>query len=176
MIKNFNREKLLIGLLAGLLLAVIAVPLPGEKKEKKAEKLSEDSVRTAPEEGVEEHLKKILSRISGVGEVEVLITYADSGRLIVEKDEAQSEELIRETDSSGGNRTTTTTENKRETVYGSAEQPYVVQELSPQVEGVLVVAQGAGNASVKRQIMETIKALFGLESHKISIMKMEVSN
>ena len=45
----------------------------------------------------------------------------------------------------------------------------------PKIEGVLVVAQGAGNVSVKKQIRETIEALFGLEEHKISIMKMEVS-
>jgi stage III sporulation protein AG len=52
----------------------------------------------------------------------------------------------------------------------------VVQELSPKVKGVLVVAEGGGNLSVKKQIQETIEALFGLDTHKISIMKMEVSN
>ena len=53
--------------------------------------------------------------------------------------------------------------------------PYIIQELTPSVEGVLVVAEGAGNATVKKQIQQTIEALFGLDAHKISIMKMEVS-
>ena len=52
----------------------------------------------------------------------------------------------------------------------------MVQELSPEVKGILVVAEGGGNTSVKKQIQETIEALFGLDAHKISIMKMEVSN
>ena len=89
--------------------------------------------------------------------------------------DAAAEELVQEADSSGGTRTTTTVQNERKTVCGMGEAPYVVQELSPTVEGVLVVAQGAGSASVKKQIEETIEALFGLEAHKISIMKMEVS-
>ena len=125
---------------------------------------------------IEQQLKEILQKISGVGQVEVLITYEDNGRTIVEKDQSISEELVQEADSSGGTRTTTTSRNEKETVYENDETPYVVQELSPQVKGILVVAEGGGNVSVKKQIQETIEALFGLDAHKISIMKMEVSN
>ena len=35
------------------------------------------------------------------------------------------------------------------------------------------VAQGGGNPDTKKKIESTIEALFGLEKHKISIMKME---
>ena len=117
-----------------------------------------------------------MQKIAGVGKVEVLITYEDKGRVIVEKDESVSEELVQEADSGGGTRTTTTSKNEEKAVYGNSENPYVVLELSPKVKGVLVVAEGGGNLSVKKQIQETIEALFGLDTHKISIMKMEVSN
>ena len=83
---------------------------------------------------------------------------------------------MQEADSGGGTRTTTISKNEEKAVYGNSENPYVVQELSPKVKGVLVVAEGGGNLSVKKQIQETIEALFGLDTHKISIMKMEVSN
>ncbi len=172
MIKKLKKEQLLIGLLAGILLLVIAVPVPEEKK-KEEDIVTEIIQPQTP--GTEEQLKEILQKIEGVGRVEVLITYEDQGRVVIEKDESASEELIQEKDSTGGTRTTTITRNERETVYGGSEIPYVVQELSPTVKGVLVVAQGGGNASVKKQIQETIEALFGLEAHKISIMKMEVS-
>ena len=128
------------------------------------------------EETVESQLKKILQSISGVGTAEVFITYADRGKKIVGKDESVSEELIQEKDSNGGIRTTTITQNDCKTVYGTEEMPYVVQELTPEISGILVVAEGAGNVSVKKQIQEAIEALFGLDAHKISIMKMEVSN
>lgn len=172
MIKKPKKEQLLIGVLTGLLLAVIAVPLPDTKK-KEAARAEKQPVKAADD--TEKRLAEILKKISGVGAVEVFMTYADNGRVVVEKDGTQSENMLRETDSSGGSRTTTSTEDRQETVLGSSREPYVVQQLRPQVEGVLVVAEGAGNEAVKMRIKETIKALFGLEANKISIMRMEVS-
>lgn len=62
------------------------------------------------------------------------------------------------------------------TVYEKDEQgnqiPYVVQELSPAIEGVLVLAQGGDNAVVVKNITDAVMALFGLEAHKIKVMKM----
>lgn len=44
----------------------------------------------------------------------------------------------------------------------------------PQVEGVLVIAEGGDKSSVKEEIIGAAQALFGIEPHKIKIMKMEV--
>lgn len=41
------------------------------------------------------------------------------------------------------------------------------------VEGVLVVAEGAGSAQINAEIIQAVQALFSLESHKIRVMKME---
>ena len=173
MIKKLKKEQLLIGSLVGILLLVIAIPVPGTKKnDKKEDELV--GLEIPQKQTTEEQLKHILQKISGVGQVEVLITYEDHGRVVVEKDESVSEELVQEADANGGTRTTTTSRNDMETVYDGKESPYVVQEFSPVVKGILVVAEGGGNVSVKKQILETIQALFGLDVHKISIMKMEV--
>lgn len=169
-----KKEQLLIGVLLGILLLVIVIPVPGDKKEAQEEVVFEEP-QMIETDTMENQLKEVLEKISGVGAVEIFITYQDQGKIIVEKDESASEELIEEADSSGGTRTTTTVQNDKQTVYGAGDTPYIIQELSPTVEGVLVVAQGAGNESVKKQIQETIEALFGLDAHKISIMKMEVS-
>jgi stage III sporulation protein AG len=171
LIRKMKKEQLLIGALAGILLLVMAIPVP--KSEEKEEMMIEEAVEIAP--SIEQQLEEILQQISGVGRTEVLIIYEDDGKVIVEKDESVSEELIQEADSSGGTRTTTTNRNERQTVYADGERPYVIQKISPTIEGVLVVAEGAGNTNVKNQIQQTIEALFGLDAHKISIMKMEVS-
>lgn len=171
MSKKFTKEQILMGILAAALLFIIAIPLPKEKKE---EFIAEETA-VREEHDLETRLKAVLEKIAGVGKAEVFVTYEDQGKLIVEKDEQISEELVEETDSSGGKRTTTTNRKERETVYDEREIPYVIQELSPTVKGVLVVAQGGDQPSVKKKIQQTIEALFGLESHKISIMKMEVS-
>lgn len=174
MIKKIKKEQLLIGALIGILLLVIAIPVPDAEKNESKEELSPEEV-SEREYSLEVELKEILQRISGVGRAEVFITYEDDGKIIVEKDESVSEELIKEADSSGGTRITTSARNEKATVYGNADAPYVIQELTPTIKGILVVAEGGGNMAVKKQIQETIEALFGLDSHKISIMKMEVT-
>jgi stage III sporulation protein AG len=177
MIKKLKKEQWVIGFLMAILVLVIMIPVP-EKRAQEEVSGKENKVNSLEGQGdsLEKQLQAILQKIAGVGKVEVLITYEDKGRVIVEKDESVSEELVQEADSGGGTRTTTTSKNEEKAVYGNSENPYVVQELSPKVKGVLVVAEGGGNLSVKKQIQETIEALFGLDTHKISIMKMEVSN
>ena len=177
MIKKLKKEQWVIGFLMVILVLVIMIPVP-EKRAQEEVSGKENKVNSLEGHGdsLEKQLQAILQKIAGVGKVEVLITYEDKGRVIVEKDESVSEELVQEADSGGGTRTTTTSKNEEKAVYGNSENPYVVQELSPKVKGVLVVAEGGGNLSVKKQIQETIEALFGLDTHKISIMKMEVSN
>ena len=173
MIKKLKKEQILMILLGAVLMILIMIPVP--QKEKLTENTEKVAVEIGEESSVEHQLKEILQKISGVGKVEVLITYEDRGRVVVEKDLSVSEELVQESDSNGGNRTTTTTRNESETVYDKTESPYVIQEITPTRKGVLVVAQGGGDSVVKNKIQETIQALFGLDSHKISIMKMEVT-
>ncbi len=49
---------------------------------------------------------------------------------------------------------------------------YTTQNTYPEVEGVFVVSQGGDNSSVKLAITEAIQALFGIDVHKIKIVKM----
>lgn len=49
--------------------------------------------------------------------------------------------------------------------------PYVSKENAPEVEGILVIADGGGNAVVAKNLTEAVQALFGVEAHKIKIMK-----
>ena len=48
----------------------------------------------------------------------------------------------------------------------------VLISTNPKVTGVLVIAEGGGNTKVKAEILEAVQALFGIEPHKIKIMKM----
>lgn len=58
------------------------------------------------------------------------------------------------------------------TVKESSSDLFSDEEEEGEVLGVVVVAQGAGNAAVDSKITTAIKALFGIEAHKISIVKM----
>lgn len=126
---------------------------------------------------LEAKLEKILGTMEGVGSVKVMITVNSSGEQIVEKDVPNSKSLTTESDSDGGNRSVNEYDNKESTVYivdGSGSQvPYVVKQLEPAIEGVMIVAQGGGNAIVNKNITEVVQALFGIEPHKIVVMKMK---
>ncbi len=54
--------------------------------------------------------------------------------------------------------------------------PLVVRTVAPDVEGVLVIAQGADRQQVRRDIIEAIQVLFDVDMNRISIIKMKTNN
>ena len=126
---------------------------------------------------MEKRLEEMLSAMQGVGRVKVMITLASSGEKIVEKDIPLERSNIVENDSTGGNRSTNEMYSREETVYSTNSEgdkiPYVIRENSARVEGVGVVAQGGDQTQVQKNISDVIQALFGIEAHKIKVVKMK---
>lgn len=178
---NFKDKNtwLILGIF-GVLLLVIALPVEKtEKKNSQAVQEQQAMDETAQKSGqgstddtvsaLESRLEETLSLIDGAGKVHVMITMKDTGEKVVEKD------VTRQTDADAGG--TQNTDLSQSSVYerdGSAETPYISKELTPQVEGVLVVAEGGGNSVVKQNILQSVMALFPLEAHKITIVKMSM--
>ncbi len=195
---HFSKDHFLILLLMGILLMVIVWPVE-EKEQKSTSKSgqwdSENAILNVhsemtsdvvwEQEGGEENtlliyaasleasLERILSAMDGVGKVRVMVTLQGSGEAVVEKDVNTVRNGTTEVDSAGGSRNTTSINDQEETVYqGGKETPYIKKVLSPRVEGVVVCAQGGGNAKTVQNITEAIQALFGIEAHKIKVVKM----
>ncbi len=127
---------------------------------------------------LERRLEEILEGMAGAGKVKVMITFASSKELVVEKDRPMTRSNTTESDGEGGTRTIYQTDSGETTVYhgeGSDSEPYVVKTLTPKVEGVLVAAQGAGTGEVTKNITEAIQALFDLAAHKIKVIRMKSS-
>lgn len=193
--KWFRRDNLLILILSGILLFIIALPTKedGGKTEQKSGNGNPLAQNSVSQEGaqsdtgtesvdfagrLEEQLEGILSEMAGVGRVKVMITLKSSEELVVEKDEPVTRSNTNENDSAGGSRIVTQVDSAEATVYrttGNESEPYVVKTLSPQVEGVVVVAQGAGSGTVNQNITEMVQALFGVEAHKVKVVKMAAS-
>ncbi len=174
-VKNLKKDQICILLLIGVLLMVISIPT---KKNVNETKKSEESTEIQTDEyayaeQLESQLESILTEVEGVGTVSVMVTLQSSAEQIVEKDIREEAEELAETDSQGGNRDTKNTVREEETIYkdGDSQSPYVRKALMPRVEGVLVVAEGGNQPVVVKNITEVIQALFGIESHKIKIVK-----
>ena len=166
-LRHMRKDQLLIFFLVGVLLLVIALD-------------GEEAVGTQAEEQdyaryLERRLEETLSQLDGAGNVRVMVTLQSSAQKIVEKDTQGERDAITEEDSQGGRRTSENTSHQETTVYEGmgekSQEPYVSKELTPRVEGVVVLAEGGENALVKRNITEAIQALFGIDTHKIRIMK-----
>lgn len=190
--KKLKKEQWFLIALCGILLIILAVP-SGKKKtepsfseiQKETGKLSEEAGESTEEqeltleeytECLEKKLEEALTQMAGVGEVKVVITMASSVEKVVEKEQPVNRSNTAETDSQGGSRNVNTLEMGDSTVYSTQNgqsTPYVVKVLQPQVEGVIVVAQGAGNGNVNRNISEAVQVLFGIEAHKIKVLKMK---
>ena len=122
---------------------------------------------------LEGKLKKMLESIRGLGEVEVMITLESSEERIVEKDMTAERSQTEEQDSAGGTRTVSSSNTGYQTVYQENDQgsPFVVKTLTPKVEGVLVVAEGAGKGNMTSEITQIAQALFGVEAHKVKVLE-----
>ncbi len=196
--KWFRRDNLIVLVLSGVLLFIIALPI--EEHDAKAQETQakvgianrdgeaalqtgdiavlSQAVETDFASKLEEELEELLAEMAGVGKVKVMITLKSSEERIVEKDEPMSRSNTSENDSAGGSRTIAQMDSAESTVYrstGSDSEPYVIKTLSPQVEGVVVVAQGAGSGTVNQNITEMVQALFGVEAHKVKVVKMASS-
>lgn len=178
-----KKNQLVILLLIGVLLVVIAIPTP-DKKNKAAEAqdsssaLSDDTYpdsREEYEEYMENRVARALEYVEGVGKTEVMITLKSSGQKIIEKDQQSSSQKTEEEDSSGGIRSVEDSTSDKTSIYeqgaDGSQSPYVSKELTPEIAGVIVIADGGDNAVVVQNITEAIQALFGVEAHKIKIMK-----
>ena len=125
---------------------------------------------------IENKLEDILSSIKNVGKVNVFINYSESTSVIPLYDESTTTSTTTEGDSSGGTRNTVETENQKEVVFtekSGLKDPVIQKTLMPIIEGAIVTAEGASNASVKTDIISAVQAVTGLSIDRIQVFEMK---
>lgn len=120
-----------------------------------------------PEQLLEEEMERVLSQIAGAGEVEVMLTYRSTQERVPAVEQIQ-EETIRE-----GEETRKEEQHMVLLEQDNGQTPMILTELAPQVEGVVIIAQGAGDAVVCNSLHQAAQALLQVPSHKIAIIKMK---
>ncbi len=192
--KKLRKDQCLIIVLVGILLCVIALPVGQKESKSDISNMINDTIdnhittdagednsgvpNTASSytEYWENKLEDALREVEGVGKVKVLINLSQSEQMVVEKDGPEVYSETTEADAAGS-RTVGETRVEKSTVYTVDDRgqdiPYVVMTIAPDVEGVVVIAQGGGTLSVQENIIEAIQVLFDIDANKIKIVKMK---
>lgn len=134
------------------------------------------SDNTENTESLSEKLEYILSKISGVGDVNVFINYSQSSEMVAMYNENSKSSSTEETDTSGGIRKIEETDAQKEIVYqeNNGEKTPITQKIvKPKIEGAIITAKGASNVSVKTNIIQAVEAATGLATHKIQVFEMK---
>lgn len=142
------------------------------------ERLQDESFSTEGyKDSLETQLKNILNQIRGVGQVEVMVTYESSVEVIPASNTTKSNQKTDEKDAQGGTRTTLQEEVTQSIVTnnnGGGDGLIVIKEIKPQIRGVVVVAEGAGDIKVKTELIEAVKTIFQIPAHKVMVYEKKI--
>ncbi len=139
--------------------------LGGDKKEK--------STFGEYEEAYQSQLKEILQKIVGVGEAEVLVTIESTEEITVDKSYNDTQKMTTERDTNGATRNISEVSRSGEVVLyqvSGDQRPLVLKMIKPKIRGVIVVAKGAENLTVKKMIAEAVERGLDVPPHRISIL------
>ncbi len=134
-----------------ILIAVVAFIVYGAFTDKTAEESAAEDYA----QELETRLSAVLSKIDGAGEVSVVVTVASDGEKI----------LAMETSEAADGTVTS------EPVFAGGE-PIVLEELKPEIAGVLIVAEGADDLNVRFNLLEAVASVLNINQSIIKVYTM----
>ena len=163
-IKSVKHIEIIIAVVVALLVCLIYFSFFGgsKKNDDKISQNSTDEYSTITEyvDMLENKLCNVLSKISGVGNVNVIIT-VQSGFSYEYATDTETKTSV-----SGSTETTITTQ----TVILVSGEPLISREIYPTIKGVVVVAEGAENIAVKLNILTAVETVLDVDENNITIL------
>lgn len=177
---KFIRNIIIIGLI-GIFLLLFGDLFTGKKSRVQETPVYQQSkevqVEVDYEARLSSQLEEIISLIRGVGKVKVKIYVRGYKEIEYEYNSRSLNKVASELDQNGGQREIVEDNLERELVLtrdGSGnERPIIRRERFPEIEGVLIVAQGAENSQVKAEIIYSVRNLLNIPVHRISVLPYE---
>ena len=129
------------------------------------------------EHELEKRLEQILGGMEGITSVDVMITLSATSEKVLEKSiqlEENKQEIEKGSGESLEKSVTSSLSKKNEALLTgntSGSMPYIIKEMSPSIQGVVVAARGNITQTKIREISEAVQALFGIEAHKIKVIE-----
>lgn len=132
--------------------------------------------QVSQEQTLSQKLESILSKIQGVGDVNVFINYSESSEVVAMYNENSKSSTTEETDTSGGVRKIQETDSQKDVIFqenNGVKTPMTKKIVEPKIEGAIITAKGASNIDVKTNIIQAVEAATGLATHKIQVFEMQ---
>lgn len=117
---------------------------------------------------MEEELASILSQIEGAGKVSVSLTLSSDGVKTYAANVREEKKDYEE--AGGGGKKLTSETNISQDIAVNAGNALLVEHKKPEVAGVLVVAEGAGNSKVRENLTYATSTLLDIPVHKVKVM------
>ncbi len=164
-----NKKNIVLFACATLALLLLVVSeFTGDKNSEKNENTSGFISSTNYIKEQEEKLKELLETIDGAGQVEVMITLESCYENVYLKDKNLK------TESGNGDFKEETNETYiMAKTNSNTQEGVIIKVYEPVVKGVAVVATGGDSEKVKMAIIETVSAVFNIDSTNISVEKMK---
>jgi len=165
--RGFWNKYKFVALVAVIGILFLLIPIEKAQPETEDDPATVKTGLSAEEElaATEERMRSILSRIQGVGQLELMLTL----------DKSASSQYVQDTELryDGQAKAPENYQRTSETVVlsqnGGGEGLILEESTYPVYRGCLVVCEGGGNAAVKLEVTSAVAALTGLSSDRITV-------
>jgi len=139
---------------------------------KTADSQSADDAETYDITEMEGRIEEILAKINGVGKVSVMLTVKTGMETVYAGDESRS---VSQSQSGDGESSYSSERDQKPAVISSdtGESPLPVKEIYPEYQGIVIVCDGADNATVCLSIANAMYSILGIGADKVTILKMK---
>jgi stage III sporulation protein AG len=174
-----KKERLLLLGAIGAAMLVIGNLVGGEAKndyeEKAVEKINiePDAAGRREEQALENKLQLILSQVKGAGKVDISVSLNGSSVKKYEKNIVRETRVTEEKGAQGQVKTTNEIKENSQVMTNrerGEEKPVIATEERPVVRGVIIVADGAGDSTVKENLLRAAEAGLSVSPNKITIL------
>ena len=137
---------------------------------------SESKTQATQQSGddMEQRLVRVLSCIRGAGKMEVMVTYETTDEVVT----AMTRQIDEQSSGTEGQSGSTFIEQRSETVQPATittengQEAIVLYKREPELRGVVVVAQGAADLTVRLNLQRAVQAVTGLPLCAIEVLEM----
>ena len=150
--KYVNNKSLVIIIIIGIVFMLFSGTKPQEQ---------ENTTQNSDAYTDEARLGEILSKIDGVGKVHVMVTYYGTTTRDIAFEKKQNVSYSEDE----------TVKSEETSVVTSGSEPLVKGIVYPKAKGVVIIAEGAGDVRVKKNITDAVIAALDIASFKVCVLE-----